>query len=143
MDEKILKILHGKLDEIFVKNDEIRKITSSIDVNTYSLDSQSLWLGILIGRLYNSFYYQHRRVLDRNPTNDEFRKIRDSVVDYQISYSLDSQSLWLGILIGRLYNSFYYQHRRVLDRNPTNDEFLEFVDLIKSNQKNFQEKLGF
>ncbi len=92
MDEKILKILHGKLDEIFVKNDEIRKITSSIDVNTYSLDSQSLWLGILIGRLYNSFYYQHRRVLDRNPTNDEF---------------------------------------------------LEFVDLIKSNQKNFQEKLGF
>ena len=92
MDEKILKILHDKLDEIFVKNDEIRKITSSIDVNTYSLDSQSLWLGILIGRLYNSFYYQHRRVLDRNPTNDEF---------------------------------------------------LEFVDLIKSNQKNLQEKLGF
>ena len=92
MDEKILKILHDKLDKIFVKNDEIRKITSSIDVNTYSLDSQSLWLGILIGRLYNSFYYQHRRVLDRNPTNDEF---------------------------------------------------LEFVDLIKSNQKNFQEKLGF
>ena len=92
MDEKILKILHDKLDEVFVKNDEIRKITYSIDVNTYSLDSQSLWLGILIGRLYNSFYYQHRRVLDRNPTNDEF---------------------------------------------------LEFVDLIKSNQKNFQEKLGF
>ena len=92
MDEKILKILHDKLDEIFAKNDEIRKITSSIDVNTYLLDSQSLWLGILIGRLYNSFYYQHRRVLDRNPTTDEF---------------------------------------------------LEFVDLIKSNQKNLQEKLGF
>ena len=51
MDEKILKILHGKLDEIFVKNDEIRKITSSIDANTPLLDSQSLWLGILIGRL--------------------------------------------------------------------------------------------
>jgi hypothetical protein len=92
MDEKILKILHDKLDEIFVKNDEIRKITSSIDANTPLLDSQSLWLGILIGRLYNSFYYQHRRVLDRNPTTDEF---------------------------------------------------LEFVDFIKSNQKNFQEKLGF
>ncbi len=92
MDEKILKILHDKLDEIFVKNDEIRKITSSIDANTHLLDSQSLWLGILIGRLYNSFYYQHRRVLDRNPTTDEF---------------------------------------------------LEFVDFIKSNQKNFHEKLGF
>ena len=92
MDEKILKILHDKLDEIFVNNDEIRKIISSIDVNTYLLDSQSLRLGILIGRLYNSFYYQHRRVLDRNPTNDEF---------------------------------------------------LEFLDFIKLNQKNFQEKLGF
>ena len=79
MDEKILKILHDKLDEIFVKNDEIRKITSSIDVNTYSLDSQSLWLGILIGRLYNSFYYQHRRVLDRNPTNDEFLEFVDFI----------------------------------------------------------------
>ena len=92
MDEKILKILQEKLHEIFVNNDEIRKIISSIDVNTYLLDSQSLRLGILIGRLYNSFYYQHRRVLDRNPTTDEF---------------------------------------------------LEFVDLIKSNQKNLQEKLGF
>ena len=92
MDEKILKILQEKLHEIFVNNDEIRKIISSIDVNTYLLDSQSLRLGILIGRLYNSFYYQHRRVLDRNPTTDEF---------------------------------------------------LEFVDFIKSNQKNFQEKLGF
>ena len=79
MDEKILKILHDKLDEVFVKNDEIRKITSSIDVNTYSLDSQSLWLGILIGRLYNSFYYQHRRVLDRNPTNDEFLEFVDLI----------------------------------------------------------------
>jgi len=92
MDEKILKILHDKLDEIFVNNDEIRKIISSIDVNTYLLDSQSLRLGILIGRLYNSFYYQHRRILDRNPTTDEF---------------------------------------------------LEFLDFIKLNQKNFQEKLGF
>ena len=88
MDEKIRNIISDKLDEIFVKNDEIIKIISSID-------------------------------------------------------SLDSQSLSYGILIGRLYNSFYYQHRRVLDRNPTTDEFLEFVDLIKSNQKNLQEKLGF
>ena len=92
MDEKILKILQVKLHEIFVNNDEIRKIISSIDVNTYLLDSQSLRLGILIGRLYNSFYYQHRRILDRNPTTDEF---------------------------------------------------LEFLDFIKLNQKNFQEKLGF
>ena len=72
---------------------------------------------------------------------DEIRKIISSI-DVN-TYLLDSQSLRLGILIGRLYNSFYYQHRRILDRNPTTDEFLEFLDFIKLNQKNFQEKLGF
>ena len=86
MDEKIRKIISNKLDEIFTKNDEITKIISSID-------------------------------------------------------SLDAQSLRYGIIIGRLYNSFYYQHRRVLGRDPTKDEFLEFLDFVKSNQKTFQEKL--
>ncbi len=70
MDEKIRKIISNKLDEIFTKNDEITKIISSID----SLDAQSLRYGIIIGRLYNSFYYQHRRVLKRDPTDIEFTK---------------------------------------------------------------------
>ena len=83
MDEKIRKIISEKVDEILGKNDEITKIISSMD-------------------------------------------------------SLDSESLRYGILIGRLYNSFYYQHRRVLSRNPTTDEFLEFLEFVKSNQKNFQ-----
>ena len=87
MDEKIRKIISEKVDEILGKNDEITKIISSMD-------------------------------------------------------SLDSESLRYGILIGRLYNSFYYQHRRVLSRNPTTDEFLEFLEFVKLNQKNFQEKLG-
>ena len=88
MDEKIRKIISEKVDEILGKNDEITKIISSID-------------------------------------------------------SLDSESLKYGILIGRLYNSFYYQHRRILGRDPTTDEFLEFLEFVKSNQKNFQGKLGF
>ena len=87
MDEKIRKIISEKVDDILGKNDEITKIISSMD-------------------------------------------------------SLDSESLRYGILIGRLYNSFYYQHRRVLSRNPTTDEFLEFLEFVKLNQKNFQEKLG-
>ena len=88
MDEKIRNIISDKLDEIFVKNDEISKIISSMD-------------------------------------------------------SLDSKSLSYGIMMGRLYNSFYYQHRRILRRDPTTDEFLEFLEFVKSNQKNFQGKLGF
>ena len=87
MDEKIRKIISEKVDDILGKNEEITKIISSMD-------------------------------------------------------SLDSESLRYGILIGRLYNSFYYQHRRVLSRNPTTDEFLEFLEFVKLNQKNFQEKLG-
>ena len=87
MDEKIRKIISEKVDDILGKNDEITKIISSMD-------------------------------------------------------SLDSESLRYGILIGRLYNSFYYQHRRVLSRNPTTDEFLEFLEFVKLNQKNFQEKLN-
>ncbi|MEE3212990.1 MAG: hypothetical protein VX209_00505 [Thermoproteota archaeon] len=88
MDEKIRNIISDKLDEIFVKNDEISKIITSMD-------------------------------------------------------SLESKSLSYGIMIGRLYNSFYYQHRRILGRDPTTDEFLEFLEFVKSNQKNFQGKLGF
>jgi len=65
MNDKIRGIISDKLDEIFAKNDEITKITSSLN----SLDSKSLSYGILIGRLYNSFYYQHRRILGRNPDN--------------------------------------------------------------------------
>ena len=44
-----------------------------------------------------------------------------------------------GIRIGRLYNSFYYQSRRILKRNPTDQEFSEFVKLLKEHQKEFSE----
>jgi prenyltransferase beta subunit len=49
--------------------------------------------------------------------------------------NVDSDSLYMGIVIGRLYNSFFYQHRRILKRDPSNDEFEEFIDFIKSNRK--------
>jgi len=44
-----------------------------------------------------------------------------------------------GIIIGRLFNSFYYQSRRILKRNPTEQEFLEFIQLLKEHQKEFSE----
>ena len=49
--------------------------------------------------------------------------------------NVDSDSLYMGIVIGRLYFSFFYQHRRILKRDPSNDEFEEFIDFIKSNRK--------
>ena len=49
----------------------------------------------------------------------------------------DPNSFHAGIIVGRLYNSFLYQHRRILKRNPTDEEFNEFIDFIKGNLKLF------
>jgi len=38
-----------------------------------------------------------------------------------------------GLVIGRIYNSFHYQTRRILGRNATDAEFLEFVQIISKN----------
>lgn len=44
----------------------------------------------------------------------------------------DSKSFVLGIVVGRLYNAFYYQSKRILDREPTDSEFEEFLKFIES-----------
>ena len=46
----------------------------------------------------------------------------------------DSRSFSLGVAVGRLYNSFYYQSKRILNREPNDEEFKEFVNLIKSKK---------
>ena len=58
MDEEIIKILEKKINEIKAK-------FSNLDPNSFSS-------GMMIGRLFNSFYYQHRRILKRSPTDIEF-----------------------------------------------------------------------
>ncbi|HXV51241.1 MAG TPA: hypothetical protein VD689_03865 [Nitrosopumilaceae archaeon] len=55
----------------------------------------------------------------------------------------NTNSFGFGIVIGRLYNSFYYQSRRILKRDPTKDEFSEFLDMLKQRQKEFLKKLDF
>ena len=68
MDERIIKILEKKISETKTENNKTKEI-----VNKFSnFDSISFSSGILIGRLLNSFYYQHRRVLKRDPTDTEF-----------------------------------------------------------------------
>ena len=46
----------------------------------------------------------------------------------------DSKSFALGIIVGRIYNSFYYQTKRILNREPTESEFTEFLEFIKSKK---------
>lgn len=70
-------------------------------------------------------------------------KIQESLANIseinQIARSLDqkradSEDFKYGIIVGRLYNSFHYQSRRILKRDPTNEEFAEFLDILNRNQ---------
>ncbi|MFY9299773.1 MAG: hypothetical protein WAO91_01095 [Candidatus Nitrosotenuis sp.] len=53
----------------------------------------------------------------------------------------DSQHFKYGIIIGRLYNSFYYQSRRILKRDPTKQEFSEFLEILSKKQSEILKKL--
>ncbi len=71
MDEIIVKKIDQKIQETISNKDEIKQLIkslSSID------DSKSFALGIAVGRIYNSFYYQSKRILNREPTKDEFEE---------------------------------------------------------------------
>ena len=70
MDEQIIKILLKKISEIKTENNQTKQIIDEFS----NLDPTSFSSGIIIGRLFNSFYYQHRRVLKRNPTDNEFNE---------------------------------------------------------------------
>ena len=70
MDHKVEEKINQKIKEVAEKSDEISQIINSLkELETHS---DSFGYGIAIGRLYNSFYYQCRRILKRAPTNEEF-----------------------------------------------------------------------
>ena len=70
MENEIIKILETKINEIKTENPKINTIIQEFD----NLDSTTLSTGIVIGRLFNSFYYQHRRILKRSPNEIEFNE---------------------------------------------------------------------
>jgi len=68
MDEKIQKVLEEKIQESISKKNEIALLAKSLGT-----ENENVFIrGIIIGRLYNSFYYQSRRILNRSPTDQEF-----------------------------------------------------------------------
>lgn len=70
MDKKLEEKLNQKIDQVAENPAEIFRIIKSL--NKLNSDSESFGLGIVIGRLYNSFYYQCRRIFKRDPTLSEF-----------------------------------------------------------------------
>jgi hypothetical protein len=76
MDEILLKKIEQKIQDTISNKDEIKqlvKLLSTID------DSKSFALGIIVGRIYNAFYYQSKRILNREPTEAEFKEFLEFV----------------------------------------------------------------
>ena len=101
MDEKIQKVLEEKIHESMGKEDEITLLVKSLG------------------------YVEKEKFTTR---------------DFgEIVPSLYLKGFGHGIIIGRLYNSFHYQSRRILKRNPTEQEFSEFIQLLKEHENEFLE----
>ena len=87
MDKILLKKIDQKIQETISNKDEIKQLIkslSSID------DSKSFALGIAVGRIYNSFYYQSKRILNREPTKDEFEEF----LKFVQKKKSDLENLW-------------------------------------------------
>jgi len=69
-------------------------------------------------------------IADTHRINEIIKVVNNSVKNLSIN-----DALMLGIIIGRVYNSFYYQHRRILGRDPNDREFYDFLELLKDNLK--------
>ena len=76
MDKVLLKKIEQKIDETISKKDEIKQLIESLSNID---DSKSFAMGIIVGRLYNAFYYQSKRILDREPTKDEFNEFLEFI----------------------------------------------------------------
>ena len=71
---------------------------------------------------------------DGTITNTDDKEVADKQIEEIIARfpNFDSNSFSSGIVIGRLFNSFYYQYRRILKRSPTDSEFKEFIEFLKN-----------
>lgn len=87
MDETLLKKIEQKIQDVLSNKDEIKQLIqllSSID------NSKSFTLGIIVGRLYNAFYYQSKRILNREPTKEEFEEFLEFIKNKKS----DLENLW-------------------------------------------------
>lgn len=87
MDEKVKIKMEEKIQETISNKIEIKQICQSL---TNLDDSKSFVLGIIVGRLYNAFYYQTKRILDREPTKEEFSEFVESLKNRKS----DFENLW-------------------------------------------------
>jgi ssDNA-specific exonuclease RecJ len=76
MDKIILQKIEEKIKDTISNKDDVQQLLQSLS----SLDnSKSFVLGIVVGRIYNSFYYQSQRILNREPTKEEFKEFLEFI----------------------------------------------------------------
>ena len=67
-----------------------------------------------------------QKIQDIISNKDEIKQL------HQLFSNTDnSKSFFLGIVVGRIYNTFYYQSKRILNREPTKQEFEDFLKFVK------------
>lgn len=71
MDPRVKKAVMAKIDESIASAPEIKQIQTSLKAVPGSQKADFAF-GIAIGRIYNSFHYQTRRIIGRNATEEEF-----------------------------------------------------------------------
>ena len=87
MDETLLKKIDEKIQETISNKDDIKQLISMLP----NIDnSKSFALGIIVGRIYNAFYYQSKRILNREPTKSEFEEF----LEYIKNKKSDLENLW-------------------------------------------------
>ncbi|MFN3655526.1 MAG: hypothetical protein ACK4TO_09455 [Candidatus Nitrosotenuis sp.] len=87
MDSRLEQKINEKIQEALTNISQIQQLAKTLDKKR--ADSPNFKYGIIIGRLYNSFYYQSRRILKRDPTEQEFSeflgilsKRQDEILQY-------------------------------------------------------------
>ncbi|MCA9828784.1 MAG: hypothetical protein KC444_10455 [Nitrosopumilus sp.] len=87
MNENILRKLEQKIQDTISSKDEIKQLIESLS----TIDSSRPFvLGIAVGRIYNAFFYQSKRILNREPTKQEF----DEFLEFIKNKKSDLENLW-------------------------------------------------
>ena len=81
MDKRLEQKINEKIHEALTNINEIHQLAKTLDEKRS--DSKHFKYGIMIGRLYNSFYYQCRRILKRDPTKEEFSEFLEILTQRQ------------------------------------------------------------
>ena len=87
MDEILLNKIEQKIQDSISNKDEIKQLIKSLSLID---NSKSFALGIVVGRIYNTFYYQSKRILNREPTKQEFQEFLEFVKNKKS----DLDNLW-------------------------------------------------